>query len=98
MDDVHGFFDHALGAVDLRIEILSFEGSLLFQGREPDVDSGQCLGDHIMQLTADFQSFILLRADELLGQSAQFLLHFYRFFQLRGAVSLALFQRLLLGQ
>jgi hypothetical protein len=59
--DVHGFFHQPLRAGDVAVEALGVDRGLLGQGRQPDVDAGQGLGDDIVEFAADFPALLLLR-------------------------------------
>ena len=58
----------------LRSRPLVLSCGLLFQGRQPDVDARQGLGDDIVQFAADFSALLLLRRENLAGQLPQLLL------------------------
>ena len=72
-----------------------------FQGRQPDIDARQGLGDFIMQLAADPLALFLLRRQKLAGQKPQLFLHVPRLLQQLAVVLLAfsegLLHRLALG-
>ena len=60
MHDVHRFFHQPLRARDVAVKTLGVDRRLLGQGRQPDVDARQGLGDDIMEFAADFPAFLLL--------------------------------------
>ena len=62
---------------------------LLFQGRQPDIDARQSLGDDIMQFAADLLALFLLRRQNLAGQQPQLFLHLPRLLQQLAVVLLA---------
>ena len=95
MHDVHRFFHQPLRAGDVAVQALGVERGLLFQGRQPDIDARQGLGDYIMQFAADLFSLLLLRRENLAGQLPQLLLHAVRLFQQLAVVLLAFLERLL---
>ena len=65
------------------VEALGVERGLHFQGRQPDIDARQGLGDDIVQFAADLLSLFLLRQQNLAGQMPQLFLHVLRLFQQR---------------
>ena len=70
MHDVHRFFHQPLRAGDVAVQALGVGRGLLFQGRQPDIDARQGLGDDIMQFAADFPAFLLLGQRESGGTTA----------------------------
>ena len=74
MHDVHRLLDHPLRAGDLILEALRVVCRLGFQGRQPDIDARQGLGNFIVQLAADPFAFFLLRQQKLAGQQPQLFL------------------------
>ena len=79
----------------LRSEALGVERGLLFQGRQPDIDARQSLGDDIMQFAADPLALLLLRRENLAGQQPQLFLHVPRLLQQLAVVLLAFSEGLL---
>ena len=64
-------FDQALGLGDSVPQAPVVDRGALLQGRQPDIDAGQDLGDLVMQLAADFLSFLLLRRQNLMCEAAR---------------------------
>ena len=89
MHDVHRFLHQPLRAGDVAVEALGVERGLLFQGRQPDIDARQGLGDDIMQFAADLLALFLLRRQKLAGQKPQLFLHVARLLQQLAVVLLA---------
>ena len=95
MHDVHRFFHQPLRPGDVAVQALGVDHGLLFQGRQPDIDARQSLGDDIMQFAADFPSLLLLGRDNLAGQLPQLRLQALRLFQQLRVMALAFFERFL---
>ena len=76
----------------LRSRPLVLTRRLLFQGRQPDVDARQGLGDDIMQFAADALALFLLRRENLAGQLPQLFLHEARLIQQLALMLLAFSQ------
>jgi hypothetical protein len=68
------FINQPLRADNLFFEAAGVDGGLLFQRQQSDIDAQQRLGNFIMQVAADLFSLVLLRQQELVGQSLQMLL------------------------
>ena len=83
------FSHHLLRAGDASLEALGVERGLRFQGRQPDIDARQGLGDFIMQFAADLLALFLLRRQKLAGQMPQLFLHLPRLLQQLAVVLLA---------
>jgi hypothetical protein len=58
--DLHGLFHQVLGEDELLSKFRAQNHRPLGQGRQPEVDANQGLGDLIVQFAADPQSFLLL--------------------------------------
>ena len=69
MHDVHRVLHQLLRAGDVSLKAFGVERGLFFQGRQPDIDARQGLGDDIMQFAADLLALFLLRRQKLAGQS-----------------------------
>ena len=78
-------------------EALGIDRGLRLQGRQPDIDARQHLGDDIMQLAADPLALFLLRRQNPAGQMPQLLLQAPRLLQQPAGVLLALPEGLLHG-
>ena len=66
------------------LEALGVDRGLRFQGRQPDIDARQGLGDDIMQFAADLLALFLLRRQKLAGQMPQLFLQVPRLLQQLG--------------
>ena len=81
MHDVHRLLHQPLRAGDVSLEVFGVVRGRLFQGRQPDIDARQGLGDDIMQFAADLLALFLLRRQKLAGQLPQLFLHELRLLQ-----------------
>ena len=89
MHDVHRLLHQPLRAGDFCSRPLVLTRGLRFQGRQPDIDARQGLGDVIMQFAADPLALFLLRRQKLAGQQPQLFLHVPRLLQQLAVVLLA---------
>lgn len=74
-------FHQLLHLDDFMLETRVVASSLQFQGKQPDIDSQQSLGDFILKFEADRLACVLLRGDCLMSQLPQLLLQLVRFLQ-----------------